>query len=1165
MIKKCPYCGKVLDIPDAMEPGQYLCPYEDCSKTFIFYQDASSLHKTEEPPEESPNDKAVIVCPNPDCKQELRILKTKSVLQVVCPKCHFSFRYPPHTEKAQRDATKLLSEFDIALEDEIKAVKTRGGDRMLVLKDGKFIREMVGGRVYQFNLERKIPVPDETPAQIEIMGRDYRASIVRFLEFKLEVRIADFDGERIPSARLKIEATYVLRKLKDALSLLASGSRNVDSALKVFNRIPQECSVEKPVFTLLDREGRGPDPFQAKAIEACLGNEVAFIHGPPGTGKTRTLVNIVNDLANNAKRVLVSCYTNIACDNVMEHLVRYSHEKTVSDLLNSGQIVRVGTPILQNEQVRALTIEAIHERLSKELLEERDKLATLEDDLVQKDKRYYEYKQTFEERENLVERIADCEKNISVSEKLISKYTLEKDRLNESIYEKKQLLSIAENRVAIINFFKRTRRENIRFEINNLNNEKMEKIRSRDEEEKRLNLLSDELKKLNTSFSEKSEVLPENMSVEQIENVLRETQETLEQIKGQIIDINNRISKLNEGLLANAKIIVSTLAKTFTDPALLNLQPDVVVIDEASIAPLPMLFYVCSLAKEKVLIYGDPRQLPPIKLANTVAAEKWLKNDIFQEAGATRCNPHDPRVQSLRNQYRMHEEIFRIVNTNFYDGELRNRKQEDKESKRYDDLIPRAGHRAVIIDTSNSHACMSTERTGAKSWSRYNLYHIQILEKVLHDLMDEKYLEQKDIGIITPYRGQASFVREMLIESGFKNVDFGTVHSFQGIEKKYIILDLVEAPGGKKIGVLVNDKHEMYLGKEQNDNKALRLLAVAFSRPKEKLVIVSHNEHMVNKLPRNSTLRRIITDLTKRKSVIDGSDLVPYYVPVDDYPDTALFSEEDLAGKEAVFNQRSFYPHLIKDLKNAKKEVIFVSGYMSTNRIEKLMPHFTSLLSRGINIKIFTKPPREQMSREQELKQLHQKLRSMGIEIYQHYGTHEKVVAIDSHILYAGSLNVLSFNHSSNEMMIRANSKPKLQKVFSVLAKNYPKLEDYLVKSGYVVPEQPMDLTPEKFQSVLDSVRPKYRELPKSKQEAGEYYTSMLTKLRWIIADDKRIPNFAVLFTKTIKVMFSVPPATVEELLSLPEFRKNKRNIRGYENTVLEIVREYREVTNKIG
>ncbi len=766
MIEKCPYCEKPLDITDVSESGRYVCPYDDCSKTFFFDKDMVALHKIEEQTEESLEDEIIVTCPNPDCRQKLRMPRIRSTLEVTCPKCRTSFEHPAQDEETPHNISGLLAEFDKALEDEIKAVKSRGGERTLALKDGNFIGEIARERVYRFSVERKVPVADETPAQIEIMGRNYRASIVSFLEFKLNVRVTGFDGERIPFALLKIDATYVLKKLKEALSFLSYRSQSVNLALKVFNQIPPKCGAGNPAFTLMDNNGKGPDHFQASAIEACLGNEVAFIHGPPGTGKTRTLVNVVNDLANNGKKVLVSCHTNIACDNVIEHFIRYEHEETIESLLTNGEIVRIGTPVLQNPRVKSLTIDAIHDRLTKELGEEKQKLTDLINSLIEKNKRYYEYKQIFLECEKARERIASCEENISASKHVIEQYTREEHELNRIISEKYELLSIAERRNAIINFFEGTRPKKLRLAVQNLNSKKIEKIRSRLEEEKRLSLLSNELEKLNTSLSEKFESLPEAINIEHIESVLEETESTLEETRARITDIDDRISKLNEGVLNNAKVIVSTLAKTFTDPILMNMQFDVVAIDEASIAPLPMLFYVCSRSKHKVLIFGDPNQLAPIKLANTIAAERWLKKDVFQEADAGEERPDDTRIRSLNNQYRMHEEIFKIVNSKFYRGKLHDRRpQIDKQYSRYNNLIPSPEHRVVIIDTSNANACMSTEKTGPKSSSRYNLYHTQITERVLHDLIDGNHIEQDDIGIITPYRSQASFGREVLMDS----------------------------------------------------------------------------------------------------------------------------------------------------------------------------------------------------------------------------------------------------------------------------------------------------------------------------------------------------------------------------------------------------------------
>jgi len=298
--------------------------------------------------------------------------------------------------------------------------------------------------------------------------------------------------------------------------------------------------------------------------------------------------------------------------------------------------------------------------------------------------------------------------------------------------------------------------------------------------------------------------------------------------------------------------------------------------------------------------------------------------------------------------------------------------------------------------------------------------------------------------------------------------------------------------------------------------------------------------------------------LTSGGAVVDGSSLVPYYVSLESQPDIAVLSQGELFQKELMFNQRSFYPHLVQDLNQAASTVVVISPYMSTRRVAQLLPHFQSLLSRGVNIKIFTKPPREQLSRQQEVEELHRHLTRMGIAVYQQYGTHEKVVAIDGQISYQGSLNTLSHS-STKEMMIRTDSPLRLQKMFSVLANNHPQLRDCLTGIGYT-PEDVVDLAPEKLLNIVDSVRPKRRGLPSTPSEAREYYSTMFTKLRWVIADDKRIPNFAVLFGKTVAAMLETAPETVEDLLELPEFHRNRSNVRGYESIILEILSEYRRL-----
>ena len=61
---------------------------------------------------------------------------------------------------------------------------------------------------------------------------------------------------------------------------------------------------------------------QRQAIEWALGAEdVALLHGPPGTGKTTTLVELIRQAVARGERVLACAASNLAVDNLLERLV----------------------------------------------------------------------------------------------------------------------------------------------------------------------------------------------------------------------------------------------------------------------------------------------------------------------------------------------------------------------------------------------------------------------------------------------------------------------------------------------------------------------------------------------------------------------------------------------------------------------------------------------------------------------------------------------------------------------------------------------------------------------------------------------------------------------------------------------------------------------------
>ena len=48
--------------------------------------------------------------------------------------------------------------------------------------------------------------------------------------------------------------------------------------------------------------------------------DLAMIHGPPGTGKTRTLVEVIRQQLSSGGKVLFSAASNTAVDNMAERL-----------------------------------------------------------------------------------------------------------------------------------------------------------------------------------------------------------------------------------------------------------------------------------------------------------------------------------------------------------------------------------------------------------------------------------------------------------------------------------------------------------------------------------------------------------------------------------------------------------------------------------------------------------------------------------------------------------------------------------------------------------------------------------------------------------------------------------------------------------------------------
>ena len=104
---------------------------------------------------------------------------------------------------------------------------------------------------------------------------------------------------------------------------------------------------------------------QQEAVRLALSaRDIALIHGPPGTGKTTVVVELIRQAVRRGQKVLACAPSNLAVDNIFERLVAAGEEA-----------VRLGHPARVMPQLRARTLDlmvAAHSdvRLARKLVKE---------------------------------------------------------------------------------------------------------------------------------------------------------------------------------------------------------------------------------------------------------------------------------------------------------------------------------------------------------------------------------------------------------------------------------------------------------------------------------------------------------------------------------------------------------------------------------------------------------------------------------------------------------------------------------------------------------------------------------------------------------------------------------------------------------------------------
>jgi hypothetical protein len=293
--------------------------------------------------------------------------------------------------------------------------------------------------------------------------------------------------------------------------------------------------------------------------------------------------------------------------------------------------------------------------------------------------------------------------------------------------------------------------------------------------------------------------------------------------------------------IAEAQVVGTTLSRFVLSDDVWEWRPDALLLDEASMVSFPWVLAAATRVSKRLTVYGDFRQLPPVYLAQSDVARRWLGADVFEIAGVrTRVDDgvDDPRVTLLETQYRMATQISDVVSELAYSGRLQTADSAALRGEQLAKRQPMPGESLVVIDTSELAATCQVEAKPG-SFSRVN---------PLHVVLAFALLPQFEIApaVIAPYRAQTRLHAAAILDSGLSSPTAATIHRYQGSERDAVLFDLVDARPIDGPSRLTGGDLDL----------ALRLFNVAVSRARGKAILLVDKELLMDRFAPTSPVRR---------------------------------------------------------------------------------------------------------------------------------------------------------------------------------------------------------------------------------------------------------------------------------------------------------------------
>ncbi|CAJ37592.1 AAA domain-containing protein [Methanocella arvoryzae] len=902
---------------------------------------------------------------------------------------------------------ELIQAFRQAITEEIVYIKTKGRDIQLDLKNGEFITKSLEYFIYRFPLDVPVKVSDDTPVDIYVGKKKTEGLIVTSGDDYIDIAITEDYGLTIHNITVRSDTSALLDLLlKRYDDLLSNGNFDTIGPMKLFGFIEPE-PINACDLTVSDSFHL--NECQKQVITHALSQEVTFVWGPPGTGKTKTLSVLLNHLIRAKKTVLLISHTNLALDEVIK---KFAEDPENRSLIDDGKVIRYGNPSNNDPVIKNFLLDNVNDRIIGVAYQKIDELKRQLRDCEQKITQILIITESPDYR-----KLKYCEEELAEDENKIAalseKIRTVKLQIVACYREKNQLETEAEERLK-----KKSGKGLFRLlgtspspKPDAAIDEKILQIQQLKASEK---ALSDELHYAEINAGElKSDIqkmrericythsLAEDRLIDILPVQLSDLREEFSAIESDIFEIKKEIVKYENFIFGNAMVVGCTLTKCYVDRNLQHCKFDVMILDEASMANLPAIFYAAGRASQYV-IAGDFRQIAPIAQSSGPNASLWLKRDIFSQAGiveSIKAGRVDSRLVMLKEQYRMHPKIAGIINDKMYAGQLITNDQTKTDRDQIAALPPYAGHAVVLCDTSKINPWCSYSGS-----SKINLYSAMLAAKLAESAIAGGI---KSAGIITPYKKQVKLIEKQLMEQNIdrKTVSVTTIHKSQGNEKDCIIIDLVE-------GLPHN------LGKQFRsssiDSDTARLINVAISRAKGKLIVISNNQYFSERLKPGTIFHDLLQEICNKGLVVDSENLLLSNPAISGQTTLSGKAEISPDSKQLIYNATEFYRAFIVDIDHASSRIVIFSPFITRKRMDMLMNPLKAAVARGVKVHLIIRNLKEDKTRADKEK-LIEELTLQGINAIIASDTngvrssfHEKIALIDKTVFYFGSLNILS-------------------------------------------------------------------------------------------------------------------------------------------------------------